>query len=39
VGILAKEIYHIPKSVALEFDGEMLCLEISKDEANSKYKV
>jgi hypothetical protein len=39
VGILAKEIYHIPKSLVLEFDGEMRCLKISKDEANSKHKI
>jgi hypothetical protein len=39
VGILATEIYHIPKSLALEFDGDTLWFRISKDEANSKYKV
>jgi hypothetical protein len=39
LGILATEIYHIPKCLALEIDGVTLWFKISKDEANSKYKV
>jgi hypothetical protein len=39
VGMIGKETYCIPKNLVDRFDGHNVWFKISKDEANSLYKV
>jgi hypothetical protein len=38
-GIVGKETYSIPKSLADKFDGHKVKFRITKDEAKSQYKI
>lgn len=39
VGVVDKETYAIPMSLAIRYDGHNLFFNITKDEAKSQYKI